>query len=49
MLDSKTIKILQENIGSKISDISLSNISSGISPWVKETKEKIKQRLIISN
>ena len=29
-----------ENIGSKISDISLSNIFSDIFPWAKETKEK---------
>ena len=36
----KTIKIL-EDIGSKISDITCSNIFSGISPQARETKEKI--------
>ena len=38
-----TIKILEENIGSKISDISQSNIFADISPRVKETKEKLNQ------
>ena len=38
---SKTIKILEENIGSKISDIACSNILSNISPQARETKEKI--------
>ena len=37
----KIIKLLEESIGSKFSDISLSNIFSDISPWVSETKEKI--------
>ena len=38
----KTIKILEENIGSKISDIAGSNIIfSYVSPQAKETKEKI--------
>ena len=32
------IKILEENIGSKISDISHSNIFSDVSFWVRETK-----------
>ena len=36
-----TIKILQENIGSKILDISHSNIFPDISPRARETKEKI--------
>ena len=36
----KTIKIIEENIGSKISGISHSNIFSGISPWARKTKEK---------
>ena len=36
----KTIKILEEIIGSKLSHISCSNIFSDISPWTKETKEK---------
>ena len=35
------IKIPEENIGRKISDISHSNIFSDISPQVRETKEKI--------
>ena len=33
-----TIKILEEHIGSKISDIARSNILSDISPQVRETK-----------
>ena len=37
----KTIKALEENIGSKISDISLSNILSDISPQAREKKGKI--------
>ena len=37
----KTIKFLEKNRGSKISDISLSNTFSGISPQAKETKDKI--------
>ena len=32
----KTIKILQENIDNRISDISPSNIFVNISPWTKE-------------
>ena len=36
----KTIKILEENIGSKISDISHRNIFASISPRARETKEK---------
>ena len=36
----ETIKILEENIGSKILDISHSNIFSDISPQAKETKNK---------
>ena len=39
----KTIKILDENIGSKILYIALSNILSDISPQARETKEKNKQ------
>ena len=35
----KTIKLLEENIGSKLSDMSLSNISSDISFWARETKK----------
>ena len=37
----KTIKILEENTGSKILDIACSNILSDISPQARETKEKI--------
>ena len=37
----ETIKILKENIGSKISGIALSNILSDTSPQARETKEKI--------
>ena len=37
----KTIKILEENIGSKISDIAHRNFLSDISPQARETKEKI--------
>ena len=39
----KTIKILEENIGSKISDMSHSNIFSDISPQARETKEKLNE------
>ena len=37
----ETIKILEENRGSKILDIAHSNILSAISPQARETKEKI--------
>ena len=37
----KTIKILDEIIGNKFSDISHSNIFSDIASQAKETKEKI--------
>ena len=37
----QTIKILEENIGSKISDIFPRNCSSDISPQVRKIKEKI--------
>ena len=37
----QTIKILEENIGSKISDVASSNILSYISPQARETKGKI--------
>ena len=36
----ETVKILEENIGSKISDIACSNILLDISPQARETKEK---------
>ena len=38
---AKTIKIIEENIGSKIWDIAHSNILSDISLQARETKEKI--------
>ena len=37
----ENIKIPEENIGSKISDIAHSNILLDISPQARETKEKI--------
>ena len=37
-----TIKIIEENISSKISDIAHTNILSDISPQARETKEKNK-------
>ena len=37
----KTIKILEEKIGNKISDISHSNIFPNRSPQARETREKI--------
>ena len=37
----ETIKILEENIGSKISDFFHNNIFSDISPQAGETKEKV--------
>ena len=36
----ETIKILEENIGSKIWEIACSNISSDVSPQERETKQK---------
>ena len=38
---AQTIKIVEENIGSKILDIAHSIILSAISPQARETKEKI--------
>ena len=40
-ISSETIQILEENIGSKISDISCSNIFANISLREREAKEKI--------
>ena len=37
----KTINILEENIGNKISNIACSNILSDISPLTRKQKEKI--------
>ena len=39
----ETIKILEENIGSKILDIASNNFLLGLSPQTRETKEKNKQ------
>ena len=39
-----TIKVLEENIGSKISDIPCTNIFADISARAREIKEKKKQR-----
>ena len=39
----KTLKIIEENIGSKILDIACSNILSGISPQARKQKKKNKQ------
>ena len=39
----ETIKILEEKIGSKISDIAGRNFLSGVSPQARETKEKNKR------
>ena len=38
-----TIKVLEENIGRKISDISHSNIFTDMSPIARDIKERIKQ------
>ena len=38
-----TVKVLEANIGSKISDIPCSNIFANISPRAREIKEKNKQ------
>ena len=40
---TETIKILEENIGSKISDTAHGNILSDISPQARETQETNKQ------
>ena len=37
----ETIKILEENISNKISNISYSTIFSDISPWASVTKDKM--------
>ena len=40
---SQTIKILEENIGSKILDIDRSNFLSDIAPQARKTKARIKK------
>ena len=41
MLELEPIKILEENIGSRILDIAHCNILYDIYPWARETKDKI--------
>ena len=41
-ISRNTIKVLEENIGRKISDISRSNILTGMSPKARDIKERIK-------
>ena len=43
MLHTKPLKILEENISSKILDIACSNILPDISPQAREAKGKNKQ------
>ena len=43
----QTIKVLEENIGSKILDIAHSNILLEISPQARETKEKLNKRAYV--
>ena len=38
-----TIKVLEENIGRKVSDISCNNIFTDMSPRARDTKERINQ------
>ena len=40
-INRNTIKVLQENIGRKITDIPHSNIFTNMSPTAKDIKEKI--------
>ena len=44
----KTIKLLEENTGSKISGIARSSLLLDISSQVRETKEKITNRTTLS-
>ena len=43
----KTIRILEENIGSKISDIAHSNFLSDISPQAREIKGKKNKQMVL--
>ena len=43
----QTTKIIEENIGSKISDIACSNILSDTSPQARGTKEKLNKWVYI--
>ena len=45
----ETIKIIEENIVSEISDIACSNFLSDISSQARETKEKVNNRTTTSN
>ena len=40
-INCNTIKVLEENIGRKISDIPRSNILTGTSPKARDIKERI--------
>ena len=42
-ISHNTIKVLEENIGKKISDIALSNIFTYMSPKARNIKERIKK------
>ena len=41
----ETIKLLEQNIGSKLFGIALSNIFLDICPWLRETRKKKQMRL----
>ena len=43
-ISRNTIKVLEENIGRKISDIPHSNIFTDMSPRARDTKERINKR-----
>ena len=43
-MSHNTIKVLEENIGSEISDIPHSSIFANVSPRAREIKEKINNR-----
>ena len=43
----RTIKILEENLSNRISDIAHSNILLEISPQARETKEKLNKRAYV--
>ena len=42
LISHNTIKVLEENIGKKISDIPRSNILTDMSPKARDIKERIK-------
>ena len=41
MLTPETMELLEENISSKLSDIAFSNIGLDMSPWARETTERL--------